>query len=387
MSAGLIIVGASHAGVTVAAELRAAGFQSTITLVSDEPSEPYHRPHLSKECLATDAEPGMLKPTTFYEEKGIERLNARVDAIDPDGRRIVTSDGKSFEYATLILATGAKPRGLPAGLPGAELALTLRDRADLGVLRARLATSRQLAIIGGGLIGLEIAAAARSKGMSVDVVECADRLMSRCISPELANLVRERHVAAGITFHMSSNVKAVTSQGIELTDGVFIPADLVIASVGSQPRTELAAHAGLACDDGILVGVDGSSSVTGIFALGDCARWPDPGLTRGIRHESIAATLWQAKAVAAALTGRPLPASTPLRLWSQQGAMRIQMAGQIEAATHRHIAAAEGGHILYGFSTGRLSSVQAMDAPRAFNTAVARIGSCEADFRAEAATS
>jgi len=385
MSGGLVIVVASHAGVAVAAELRAAGFQPEITLVSEEDAEPYHRPHLSKECLAADVSAGALRPAAFYADKGMQRTFGRVSAIDPAGHRILMADGRSLTYGTLVLATGAVPRPLPAGLPGAELALTLRDLNDLEQLRERLATARRLVIIGGGLIGLEIAAAARTKGMSVDVVESADRLMARSISPELAALVAVRHRAAGITFHMSSSVEVVTTEAVELADGVVIRADLVIASVGSLPRTELAASAGMACDDGILVGAGGSSEVPDIYALGDCARWPAPGLERGIRHESIAAALWQAKAVAAELTGRPLPADAPLRLWSQQGDTRIQMTGPVDPTAHRHLVEAEGGHILYAFSNGRLASVQTINAPRSFNAAVARIGSREAELLAETA--
>jgi len=288
VSAGLVIVGASHAGIALAAELRAADFRPAITLISDETAEPYHRPHLSKECLEADVPPGLLKPAAFYAEKAMVRLGAGVVAIHSSRRRIEMTGGKMLDYETLILATGARARTLPAGLPGAELALTLRNLDDLQRLRARLASARRLVIIGGGLIGLEMAAAARTKGISVDVVECADRLMSRSLSPELAALVRERHAAAGITFHIGSKVRSVTEERVELEDGAVILADLVVASVGNQPRSELAEAAVLACDDGIIVEFDCATSLPGIFAIADCARWPEPGLARGVRHESIA---------------------------------------------------------------------------------------------------
>lgn len=376
---GTLILGAGHAGVAVAAELRAAGLTGPLTLISDEAGLPYHRPQLSKDCLSGEMpEPGPLRPAAFYTDKEIGRVTADVVAIDRAAQNLLCANGRTLPYDRLILATGAGARCL-AG------AVTLRDLADKQALATRLAQAQRLVVIGGGMIGLEVAAVARARGLTVDVVEMTDRLMARSLAPELAEVALARHRADGIGFHLGSNVKAIAPDRATLVGGVELPADLVLAAIGSVPRCDLAAAAGLTCDDGIVTGPGGQTADPAIFALGDCARWSEAGNPRGTRHESVAATQWQAKCVAATATGGAVPAAAPLRLWSHQGALRVQMAGAHDTATRNMVTQIEGGLLLHAYAAGRLVAVQALDAPRAFGAAVAKIGAPEQDFMASAA--
>jgi 3-phenylpropionate/trans-cinnamate dioxygenase ferredoxin reductase component len=375
----IVIIGASHAGVTLAAELRAAGSARSITIVGEESGLPYHRPHLSKDALSEGSAPGALRPAAFYADKAITLHHGKVASIDREARLLHLTSGDYLGYHTLVLATGARARELPAAIPGGETVLLLRDRNDWQRLSTRLDAVERIVVIGAGLIGLEVAAAVRARGIQTVVCENAGRIMARSLYPTLAEQVCARHRAAGIDIRLSTSVKAITPAGVQLGSGADIPADLVLAAVGSQARDTLACDAGLDCDDGIVVDARGASRDPAIYALGDCARWDGTGA--GLRHESIAATQWQAKCVAAAIVGQLPPAPSALRLWSNQGAMRIQMSGEVlEGAQVVEQEPETGGTLYYAFSDGKLVGVQAIDAARPFASAVARLGAPESAF-------
>lgn len=375
VSSPVVIVGTSHSGVAAASELRTAGYQGDIVLVGKETVLPYHRPHLSKESLAGEMPaPRPIRPASFYDDNAITlRQATRVSRIDRDAKSIVLSDGSRLVYGTLILATGARARRLPAELAGADRAVVLREHTDWQTLATELNGISSLAVIGGGLIGLEVAAAARVRGLSVSVIEAGAGLMARSIYPELASRVCDHHRTQGIDIRLNETVAGITETGITLADGDTINADRILASVGSVPRTELAETSGLACSNGIDVDASGRTVDPSIYALGDCAHWDHQGVAE--RHENVAATQFQAKVIAAALTGQSIPERTALRLWSYQGALRLMMSGPVLADAYTDIEEVEGGGtVLRAFHNDRLIAVQAMNAPRPFNAAVGQLG-------------
>jgi 3-phenylpropionate/trans-cinnamate dioxygenase ferredoxin reductase subunit len=373
----ILIVGASHAGIAVATELRNAGYAGEVVLIGEEVDLPYHRPHLSKESLSAEMPaPQAIRPETFYAERNITlRLGICVTGIDRQAKTLSLANGSMLSYGALILATGANARSLPASLEGANRAVILRDKRDWQALSSALLDKTSLVVIGGGLIGLEVAAAARERGLSVTVVEAAPRLMMRSLYPNISEYVLQQHRQNGIDIRLGVTVYAVTAQGLTLGDGSKIDADLVLASVGSVPRTELAMAADLACSNGIDTDATGRTVDPAIFAIGDCANWDHQGTAT--RHESVAATLFQAKAIAAALAGKPTPPQTPFRLWSFQGNLRLQMTGQVlpDAETRVEVLAEELSLLLRAFRHGKLVGIQAVNAPRQFNAAVAELGS------------
>lgn len=376
----IVIVGASHAGIALAVELRSLGCGAPLLVLDEEEGLPYHRPHLSKECLAATAvEPGLLRPAKFFEDRLIElRPGVTVVAIDRDVRALQLKQGERIPYDRLILATGAYGRSLPSSIAGGRRAYVLRGRADGKSLAERLSKAGDIAVIGGGLIGLEVAAAAALRGARVQVFEAADRLMARSLYPELSHIVLNRHLAQGIQIRLGARFQEISERELVLPDGERIAADLVVAAVGSSPRDELARDAGLPTEDGVLVDASGQTGDPSIFALGDCARWLEDG--RHVRHESVPAAQWQARCVAARLMGQRLPAPAPLRLWSTQGSMRLQMAGPVVAGAQVTLEEeAGGGVLLRAFSAGRLVAVQALDAPRRFNALLAELGTSRGD--------
>ena len=373
-SGPIVVLGASHAGVSMAAELRSAGCDRQIILVGEEDVLPYQRPDLSKGCLEGEMpEPRPLRPEAFFIDRSIERhFGHEATSIDRSEKVLIFADGSSLAYGDLVIATGASPRGLPDAMPGAARALTLRHRGDWRHLADRLANVQSLAVIGGGLIGLEVAAAIRSRGLYVTVIETAPRLMSRTLYPALAVEALNRHRAAGIDVRLAVALEAINACTVRLSDGAVVPADLVLAAVGSKPRDELATAAGLETRGGIVVDECGATADPGIRAIGDCAVWGEG--PSAIRHESVAATVWQARCVSAALTGGEPPPASAFRLWSNQGTLRFQMSGPVSSNIRCEVTSVGEGMLLHGYAGEELVAVQALNAMRPFNTEVAKIG-------------
>lgn len=279
----MVIVGAGQAGLQAAEALRAGGFEGAITLLGDEAHGPYHRPPLSKAWLAgeIDAAQLVMRAPEMLARKGITlRTHTAVTAIDRAGRRVLLADGSALPYTGLVLATGATARRLP--LPGAEArgVLALRSRDDASAIAERmaqcLATQSPVVVIGGGFIGLEVAATARKKGLSVTVLEAAPRLLGRVLAPLLSDWYAGLHRSHGVELVLGAQVVALeagadgTVSGVRLADGTLVPAGLVVVGVGVQPNDQLAKDAGLACDHGIIVDACGRSSDPAIVAAGDC---------------------------------------------------------------------------------------------------------------------
>ena len=278
----VVIVGAGQAGFQTAASLRELGYAGRVVLVGDEACLPYQRPPLSKAHLKAEAEDHQLhfRPDTFFAERSIElRAPERAASIDRAGRRVVLGSGEAIGYDHLVLATGARPRR-PAwpgmGLEGVHLLRTVEDARRI---RACLQPGARVVIVGAGFIGLEVAATARAAGLAVTVIEFAERPLKRALSATTGAWLQQAHTQRGVAFLMRASVAAIEGEdgrvrGVTTTDGHHVDADVVLVGIGVEPNAELAAAAGLAVDDGIVVDAHLLTADPAISAIGDCARYP-----------------------------------------------------------------------------------------------------------------
>ena len=316
-SARVVIVGAGHAGGSVAALLRQYGWQGPITLIGAEPVPPYQRPPLSKAWLKGEGDLAglLLRPAAFYQANRIDlRLACEVTAIDRAARAVTLGTGDRVPYDHLILATGCCARSLP--VPGHDLAgiVALRTLADADRLRTLPRPGARIAIIGAGYIGLEVAASARILGAEVVVIEREPRVLARVASIPLSDFFQRRHAAEGVRIVLNAAVEAFEGAhghvaAVRLSDGTAVPCDAVLIGVGAAPNDALARAAGLACDNGIVVDLAARTADPAIHAIGDCTRRPLPLYHRTGRLESVPNALEQAKQAAADLCGRPAPAA------------------------------------------------------------------------------
>jgi 3-phenylpropionate/trans-cinnamate dioxygenase ferredoxin reductase subunit len=330
----VIIVGAGHGGYQVAASLRQAGFAGRVCLVNDEAHLPYQRPPLSKAYIKGSAGPESLffRPEKFYQDQKIELVAGRVASIDRRERKVVLASGSSLHYAHLVLATGARNRLLD--LPNANLAdvkyLRILDESE--ALRALMPSKKRAVIIGAGFIGLEFASTARIKGLEVDVIELAPRVMARAVTAEVSDYFQQRHREAGIRIHLGVQATSIEAEGgkvtgVSLSDGRHLPADLVVVGVGVLPNIELAAEAGLPVASGIIVDEYLLTADPNISAVGDCALFASPRFGGSLRLESVQNATDHARCVAARLTGDKKVYDGQPWFWSDQGDDKLQIAG------------------------------------------------------------
>lgn len=330
----VLIAGAGQAGYQVAASLRQEGFAGRITLIGDEPGVPYQRPPLSKAYLLGKVGSHALRfrPPEYFDEHRIDRLHDTIVAIDRSAHSVHLASGGRMPYDHLVLATGARNR-VPA-LPGIELdgVFGLRTQADADSLSPRLAAVRRVVVLGAGFIGLEFAAVAAARGATVHVLEIGERPMGRAISRPMSELFAAAHRAAGVTLDLGHGMKSVVGKdgrvsGVETSDGRHLPADLVVYGIGVVPNTELAAAAGLDVANGIRVDELLQTIDPDISAIGDVASFNSPYAVAPIRLESVQNAIDQAKAVVARLMGRPLPYAALPWFWTDQGELKLQIAG------------------------------------------------------------
>ena len=330
----IVIVGAGQAGLQVADSLRRAGYEGDIQLLGDEPTLPYQRPPLSKQFMNGELSEDRLlfRPATYYEKQRIDvRLDARVEALDPD-RHVVVCGGREIKYSKLALTTGATVRKLP--VPGADLdgVYYLRSLADARTIRQRLEkTDQRVVAIGGGFIGLELAASARELGHRVTVIEAMDRLMGRAVSPLISNYYLDLHTAHGVDIRLNCAVQAISTDesgalSVETNEG-RLPADLIVVGIGSIPHTALAEDAGLKCDNGIVVDEFAQTSDIDIVAAGDCTNHRNLRNVGWQRLESVQNAVDQAKIAALSLTDTPQPYDQVAWFWSDQFDAKLQMTG------------------------------------------------------------
>jgi 3-phenylpropionate/trans-cinnamate dioxygenase ferredoxin reductase subunit len=325
----MVIVGGGMAGARAIVNLRANGWQGPITMISEETLLPYDRPPLSKAMLTEPEEP---QPVYLLDGSMLASLNAtvirgaRATGIDDGSMTVVLDDGRAIPYAKLLLAMGAKPRKLT--IPGGELAYTLRDFADGDHLRNRLRSSASAAIIGGGFIGLEVAASARQLGCTVTLIEAQPRILMRGVPEEIAAVVHARHVEAGVIMEVGTGLTAVETDGVRLADGRKVKADIVIAGIGATPETAIAQQSGLAIDNGITCDEHLRTSNSEIFAAGDCCSFPH-GLFGGkrMRLEAWRNATDQANIATENMLGRSKPYLAVPWFWSDQYDLSLQIAG------------------------------------------------------------
>jgi len=377
---GVLIVGGGEAAVHLASSLRELGWQAAITIVSEEPHAPYQRPPLSKAFLSGTADAATLefRSAERYSRDRVTLMTGQrvteVHAAGPGQPGVATTEGGGrLEFDHLALTTGARPRLL--AVPGAGLAgvCYLRDVGQALMLRERLAVARRVLVVGGGFIGLEAAAAATARGKSVTVVEAADRLIGRVVAPGISDFYRTAHQRRGVRVILGTAVSQFegtdgTVTGARLADGGLVPADLVVIGIGAEPRTELAEQLGLACAGGIIVDACARTSDPAIVAAGDCAITPHPAAGDGslVRFESFGHAMDHAKVAAATLAGVPAPYDAVPWFWSDQGTLKLQIAG-LSAGFDQTVLRGDPGQerfsMLY-YRAGRLLAVHAVNSPR-----------------------
>lgn len=379
--AGVLIIGAGAAAVQTAEALRTAGCTLPITLLGDEAHAPYHRPPLSKAWLAGEVDAAQLtmRSAEVLARKQIAlRTDARVTAIDREQRRVMLVDGSSLPWQQLVIATGARPRHLT--LPGADApnVLPLRTRDEAAAIAAELdrcaSAGQALAVVGGGFIGLEVAATARKKGVPVTVVEAAPRLLGRVLNPALSEWYAQLHRHHGVQLELAATLAGLDLgsdgrvQALRLADGRSIDAGLVVVGIGVQANDELARAAGLECDRGVVVDACARTADPAIVAAGDCTarRGADGSL---LRLESVNNATEQGKSAAAALMGQERPFGGVPWFWSDQYDRKLQMAGigtgTDSSAVRGTMGGADSGPFsVWHFRQGRLIAVDAVNSPR-----------------------
>ncbi|WP_159349108.1 NAD(P)/FAD-dependent oxidoreductase [Roseomonas harenae] len=383
-AAPVVIVGAGQAGAEAALALRQGGFPGPVHLFGREAVSPYERPPLSKGfLLGTILEERLIfRSAAAYEAAGIRLVLGReVSQLDPANRRVVLNDGVAVDYAACILATGAEPRPLPVpggGLPGI---LLLRSLEHARQLRAAIVPGLPVVVVGGGYLGLEVAASARKLGAEVTIIEAQPALLHRSASAITAEALASRHRAAGVRLLLGRQVAriegSVRADGVTLAHGAFLPASLVLACIGAKPEVALAQAAGLACDDGIRVDAACRTAFPDLYAIGDCARQDDPRFGRPVRLESVQSATWQARCAAAAILGKALPTPRPAYFWSEQHDAKLQIAGLADPrmpCDDTLVGDPTGAFAVYRVQDGVLRTVEAVNRPRDFVRAHSLIG-------------
>jgi len=350
---GIVIIGAGESGTRAAFALREAGFTGGVTLVGTEPHLPYERPPLSKPLNGAV----QMKPICGAEAlqaAGIDYLQGvSALSLDPGTRSVALSDGRTLGYDKLLLATGARPRRLTC--PGAEQALDLRTYADAAAIFSRADAGKSVAIMGGGLIGMELAAVLRGKGITVNVIEMAPKPLGRAVPPRFAAKLHARHQEEGVRFHLGQGIAEITRDAVVLADGSAVLAGIVVAAIGVVPDIALAEAAGLATGNGILTDGYLRSSDPNIFAAGDCAAVAQPG-GGYIRFESWRNARSQAETAARNMTGGKEAFAAIPWFWTDQYDLGLQVAGLPRAEHQIVIRQFEGGELEFYLDGGRLAA-------------------------------
>jgi 3-phenylpropionate/trans-cinnamate dioxygenase ferredoxin reductase subunit len=369
----IVIVGNGQAGIQLVDSLRVEGHTGTITVIGEEPHAPYHRPPLSKDYMAAGKapQPLPLRAGKFFADNDVDsRLGVCATAVDRDSRTVALDDGSRLAYSTLVLATGAANREL--SVPGSTLGGIhgLRTLSDAEAIHAGLDGARSVVVIGAGFIGMEFAAAARQRGLDVTVLESADRPMARALSPVMSSFFAGAHERSGVKLRFGEGIAAFEERDGQVcaavsTTGRVYPADLVLVGIGVVPRTELAASAGLAVDNGIIVDGGMRTADPAVFALGDCASYPSHHTGARTRLESVQNATDQARHTARSILGRSDGYAGLPWFWSQQGPLKLQIAGlgQLGDETVLRGDPASGKFSVFCYRDGELAAVESVNQP------------------------
>jgi 3-phenylpropionate/trans-cinnamate dioxygenase ferredoxin reductase subunit len=325
----MVIIGAGMAGHRAVVGLRAAGHDGPITLIGEEAWMPYDRPPLSKAAITEESEPvpvWLMDQDIASSLKAETRCGVSVVDIDRAAKTVRLSDGSIIPYAKLLLATGAKPRQL--AVPGGETAWTLRNFEDALALRKAFRPGRRIVLIGGGFIGLELAASAVQRGAQVTLIEAQPRILMRGVPEPIAKIVHERHAAAGVELIVGTGLASIAPDGVRLSDGRAISADTVVAGIGAAPDARLAEKAGLAIDNGIAVDATLKTSDPDIYAAGDCCSFPHAlfGGAR-MRLEAWRTAQGQGSHAAENMLGANAEYQAVPWFWSDQYDLSLQISG------------------------------------------------------------
>ena len=369
----IVVVGAGQAGGWTAKTLRDEGFEGRIVLIGAEPYPPYERPPLSKEVLLgkAPAESSYLWPTGAFDEWRVElRTGTTVTAIDRAAGAVKLADGETVGYDKLMLATGGRVRKLPIDGGERDGVHYLRDIPDSAAIRADIGDGAKLVVVGGGWIGLEVAAAGRMLGADVVVLEALDRLCGRALTPDFSAHLCGIHRERGIDVRLGTSIEAVLGEGrvsgARLSDGTVLPASVVVIGIGLIPNVELAADAGLEVGDGVVVDALGRTSDPRIYAAGDVTNHPNDLLGRRVRLESWENAQNQAIAAARAMLGGAAPYAEIPWFWSDQYDVNIQLIG-LPVAWDRTVTRgdrAENRFIEFYLKDGRIEGAAAINNPR-----------------------
>ncbi len=367
----VVIVGGGHAAAQLCASLVEGEFKGSVTLVCEEASLPYHRPPLSKTFIKDPAaQTQLLRAEAVYNDAGIQVLLADAAvAIDRAARKVTLASGKELEYDALVLATGTRARRLPELADDIENLAYLRNAEDATWLRDAISAAPTVTVLGGGFIGLEIAATAGHLGKKVTVFEAAPRLLPRAVSPEASAHVASVLAESGVDLRLCSSVESFEVEGKRiksiLVNGERQPVDLLVAGIGATPETTLAEAAGLACANGVEVNTLMQTSDPHIYAIGDCTSFPYARWGKALRLESVQNANDQARTLASVLLGQSAPYGALPWFWSDQGALRLQIAGLAPPDTERVLrpGVKPGSFSVLHFAEGHLVCVESINAP------------------------
>ncbi|MBL8583699.1 MAG: FAD-dependent oxidoreductase [Rhizobiaceae bacterium] len=372
MKDGVLIVGAGHAGVQAAASLREEGFEGPVTLIGEENALPYHKPPLSKTFLKEpDAKPQPLRGESFYDGHRIDlRLGQRVVRVDPAARLAELANGGTVAFDALILATGSRPRPLRLSDTPYDNVASLRSLADAEHIRDLAAATADAVVIGGGFIGLEMAATLAAKGHRVSVIEAQDRILGRAVSSVISQHVQRRLEATGVRFLLNTTITGLKAHAgrvaaVVTSAGETIAAGMVIVGIGVVPDVEIGERAGLGLDNGIALDAAMRSSVPQILAIGDNASYPHWQVGRRVRLESVQNATDQAKLAARTILGHAADYRAVPWFWSDIGDMKLQMVG-LTGASDRHVVTGEPDQnrfCVYHFAGDRLMSIDTVNRP------------------------
>lgn len=378
----MVIIGGGHAAAQACASLRQDGYTGDITLIGDEPQLPYQRPPLSKQYLSGEQslDKILLRPEKFYTDQRVTlKLGTRVTGIDGTAHTVTTDAGETVSYERLLLATGGRPRRL--SIPGSDLAGIhyLRTLADVDGIRADMAPGRRLVIVGGGYVGLEVAAVAVTAGLEVHVLEMESRILQRVTTPTMSAYYHALHESRGVHVHTSTGVTGF--RGTDRVQAVLcgereFRADLVIVGIGIIPNLEIASAAGIECGNGIIVDEYCRTSVADIYAAGDCTNHPNPLLGRRLRLESVPNAMEQARVAAANMCGGSKTYASMPWFWSDQYELKLQMVGFSADGDSQVVRGdmSKNQFAVFYLKGGAVVSVDAVNSPKEFMVCKQLIG-------------